>query len=277
MKTLEPMKTSSQEKVFVVSTYPLPFLPRRCGRLTPLRTRRAIQKALVSLEGDTWLAADLEAGSAILSAASAIEGTKRCRGKLVFLEPPPLESLAAAMDLFATVAWTDERDHWLPLEEMVEVLNMPEPRDFIVGGMVDQFVGTLTIYRGDFKRLTVPLSIFQPTGTGVVIDPSDLAVIDNGHAIRLGSYEAAVDAIFYECDPDYRKRQRRKMRAEEKTFGASLRRLRILRGLRQRDFVLLSAKTIARIERGEVAKPHGRTLTRIADRLGVAPGEIESY
>jgi transcriptional regulator with XRE-family HTH domain len=53
--------------------------------------------------------------------------------------------------------------------------------------------------------------------------------------------------------------------------------LRILRGLRQSDFTPLPAKTIARIERGEVAKPHGPTLVRIAERLGVGAGEIESY
>jgi hypothetical protein len=95
--------------------------------------------------------------------------------------------------------------------------------------------------------------------------------------VRFGKYEATADAIFYECDPDYRKRLRKKMQAEEKTFGASLRRLRIMRGLRQSDFAPLPAKTIARIERGEVEKPHGTTLDRIADRLGVAPKEIESY
>jgi hypothetical protein len=142
---------------------------------------------------------------------------------------------------------------------------------------VDRSAGTLTLYRGDFSRLTVPLSIFKPTGTGTEIDPSDFEVIDSGHAVRLGAYEAAADAIFYECDPEYRKRYRRRLRAEEKTFGASLRRLRVLRGLRQGDFAPLSAKTVARIERGEVDKPHGQTLSRIADRLGVTPEDIESY
>ncbi len=277
MPKLEPKETSSGKEIFVVSKYPLLFLPRRCGRLTPLRNRQAIHKALVSREADTWLASDLEAASAILSAASTAGAAKRRRGQLVFLDPPPLQCLAPAMDLFAAVAWADDRNHWLPLEELVEVLNAPEPRDFMVGGMVDRSAGTLTVYRGDFKRLTVPLAIFKPSGTGVVIDPSDFAVIDNGQAVRLGAYEAAADAILYECDPEFRKRQRRKRRAEEKTFGASLRRLRVLRGLRQGDFALLSAKTIARIERGEVAKPQGRTLARIADRLGVAPEEIESY
>ena len=40
---------------------------------------------------------------------------------------------------------------------------------------------------------------------------------------------------------------------------------------------LLSPKTIARIERSEVGKPHGKTLRVIARRLGVDPDEIESF
>ena len=80
--------------------------------------------------------------------------------------------------------------------------------------------------------------------------------------------------MFDECDAAYRKRARQKLRAEEKTFGASL---RVLRGLRQRDFAPLTAKTVARIERGEVATPHERTMERLAHRLGVEAGEIETY
>jgi transcriptional regulator with XRE-family HTH domain len=65
--------------------------------------------------------------------------------------------------------------------------------------------------------------------------------------------------------------------AEEKTFGASLRRLRLQRGLKQSDFNEVSAKTIRRIERGETDAPHGKTLAAIAARLQVEPNEIASY
>jgi transcriptional regulator with XRE-family HTH domain len=68
-----------------------------------------------------------------------------------------------------------------------------------------------------------------------------------------------------------------KRRAEDKTFGACLRRLRLLRGLRQADFGDVAAKTIARIERGETEAPHGQTLKVIAARLGVEPDEITDY
>ena len=39
----------------------------------------------------------------------------------------------------------------------------------------------------------------------------------------------------------------------------------------------VTAKTIARIERSEVGKPHGKTLQIIAQRLGVNADQIESY
>ena len=279
MKMVDRKRTSARKGIFVVSRDVLVALPSRRGRVTPLRDRSAIHEVMASSFSDVeaWLASDADAALDLLTEATIAKATKRHLGRLVLLDPPRLESLAPAVDLFHSVAWADGRKHWLPMEDLLEVLNTAEPKDFIVGGMVDQFANSLTLYRGDFSRLTVPLSIFEPTGAGTEIVPSDFEVIDCGNAIRLGTYEAATDAIFYESDPEYRRRHRRQLQAEEKTFGASLRRLRILRGLRQGDFTPLSAKTIARIERGEVDRPHGLTLTRIARRLGVTPEEVDSY
>jgi transcriptional regulator with XRE-family HTH domain len=42
-------------------------------------------------------------------------------------------------------------------------------------------------------------------------------------------------------------------------------------------YLIGTAKTIARIERGETEAPHGRTLRAIAARLQVEPKEITSY
>jgi len=277
MKTLDRKKRLSQRMIYLVWDR-MPASPKRMGRAKFLRTRKSIHKALISGDAETWIAMDANAASRILSERiKAGKVVKRHVGKLVLLEPMIVNRLAPAMQLFPAVAMSDDRKHWLPMDELLEVLNGADPREFIVGGMVDGSGGSLTLYRGDFTPLIVPLSIFEPSGTGVEPDFHDFEVIDNGQAVRFGKYEAAADAIFYECDADYRKRTRRKLRDEEKTFGASLRRLRILRGLRQSDFTPLPPKTIARIERGEVAKPHGPTLVRIADRLGVAAGEIESY
>jgi lambda repressor-like predicted transcriptional regulator len=136
---------------------------------------------------------------------------------------------------------------------------------------------TLALTRGNLRTMTAPFSIFQPSGKGVQPDFTRLGLADYGHTVRLGDYEASSDAILYEVDPDYRRRIRKQRLAEEKTFGASLRRLRIQKRFSRNDFAPLSSKTIARIERNEVAKPHGETLRTIADRLGVEPDEIESY
>jgi transcriptional regulator with XRE-family HTH domain len=53
--------------------------------------------------------------------------------------------------------------------------------------------------------------------------------------------------------------------------------LRIQRRLRQSDFGTVPTRTIARIERGESAKPQRRTLEAIAGSLGVQPEEITTY
>lgn len=61
------------------------------------------------------------------------------------------------------------------------------------------------------------------------------------------------------------------------TFGGALRRLRLQKRLRQGDFPGLTAKEIARIERGEVKKPRPHTLATIAKYLGVSVEEISTY
>ena len=75
----------------------------------------------------------------------------------------------------------------------------------MIGGLVDKETATRTVYRGDLRTVTVPLSIFKPTGTGLVPDLADFSIIDDGQAIRMGAYEATADVIFYEGDPDYRR------------------------------------------------------------------------
>lgn len=131
--------------------------------------------------------------------------------------------------------------------------------DLFIGGYADPKTQTLTLVRGDLRRLSVPVSIFRPSGIGEKADAFRLAFTDRGNTVRLGDYQAAADAILYEADPDYRRRLVAKQRAEDKTFGACLRRLRLQRGLRQADFGEVAAKTIARIERGETEAPHWTT------------------
>jgi len=104
--------------------------------------------------------------------------------------------------------------------------------DVFIGGVIDTDFGLLKLVRGDFEPITVPLSIFRPSGTSTpTFTRFELA--DYGHSIRFGEYEASAHFILYETDADYRKRMKKKQRAEESSFGASLRRLRVLRGDRK--------------------------------------------
>jgi DNA-binding Xre family transcriptional regulator len=166
---------------------------------------------------------------------------------------------------------------FLPNEELAEVLSAPHAADLLIGGQVDAEAGVLLLFRGNLVPLVVPLSVFQQAPNGPRPDPRRFAVIDHGQTIQLGDYEAATSAILYEVDPDYRRRVKQRRREEERTFGASLRRLRIQRGLRQGDFSGISEKEIGRIERGEVEKPRDETLRKLAERLGVQPDVIEEY
>lgn len=246
------------------------------GRVRHLKSPDAIEKAIQTGEAEEWLVSEPEFDTIILKAATKHSVGKKRLGRLAYRYTPSIDSLASANALFSSVALAS-RSHWLGWGDLMKALNTPNRRELIVAGMVNFAAGTLTVYRGDFSPVTVPLSLFKPSGKGVAADPSDFEVIDCGHAIRLGKYEAAADAIFYAGDPVFRKQERKKRRAEDQSFGASLRRIRITRGLHQKDFSPVPEKTVARIERGEVAKPHPKTLRAIAAKLGVSVAEIGTF
>ena len=241
--------------------------------------RRALVQALGEASPSAlWLAASPDATDDLLHEALRLPSRRRSRlGGLLTLYPPRTESIQPLDDLFEPFVWSAGNFRFLPLPELAEVLADERRGELFIGGYADPHHQTLTLVRGDLRRLSVPLSIFLPSGTGDKPDPFRLDFTDGGNTVRLGDYEAAADAILYEADPDYRSQLLAKRRAQDKTFGACLRRLRSLRGLRQGDFGDVAAKTIARIERGETAAPHGQTLVTIAARLQVQPNEIMSY
>ena len=57
----------------------------------------------------------------------------------------------------------------------------------------------------------------------------------------------------------------------------TLRRLRLQKGLSRADFGRISAKEMARIERGQIKRPHPATLETIAAKLGVAVDVLGSF
>jgi hypothetical protein len=198
--------------------------------------------------------------------------------RLVTLKPPRAESIAALLGLFdSPVFGLIEGFHWLPSDELIAALMRDDASDRFIGGSVDPKAKALTLLRGNLKTVVVPFSAFPASGDGTRPDFTRLAFTDYGSTVKLGDYEAAADAILYEQDPDYRRRLNHQRRQTDRSFGASLMRLRTQRRLRRVDFSPISAKEIARIERNEVGNPHSRTIQVISDRLGVRPEDIESY
>jgi len=166
---------------------------------------------------------------------------------------------------------------FLPLDQMREVLASDDRQDLALGVLVRADREAVILIRGDLGRTVVSWSWFQPTPDGTAPDFGDVEVIDYGLTVRLGRYEAAVEAILYEFDREFRVRERQRRIEMDPSFGAALRRLRIQKGVPRSGFEGISEREIARIERSEVARPHASTLRAIADRLGVEPADIETY
>jgi hypothetical protein len=179
--------------------------------------------------------------------------------------------------LFRVVVAPEDGVHLLPLEELAEVVADERAEDLFIGGVVDKDDNAVVLYRGDLNRVVVPLTWFNAKSSASQPDFDDFAVTDCGQTVRFGDYEAAADAILYEFDGDARRRMRDREIEKDTSVGGALRRLRLARGLSRSDFSPLHAKTIARIERGDVEAPQGETLQVIARRLGVGAEDIKTY
>jgi hypothetical protein len=198
-------------------------------------------------------------------------------GKLLTLEPPRPESVPSLSGIFERVIGAIQGYRWLPLEELPTALSGKDAADRFIGGAADAASKTLALVRGNLATLVVPFAHFKASGDGTKPDFSKLSLADYGLTIALGEYEAAADGILYEFDTAYRQKLRKERLKTDRSFGASLRRLRLQRQLKRSDFPGIASKTIGRIERSEVEKPHGRTLDSIVKRLGVTADRIENY
>lgn len=87
----------------------------------------------------------------------------------------------------------------VPRDIREEILASPAPENYAIHidlGLQEQ---SMNIIRGDFSRLSVPFSIFEPTANGIAPDFTDIEIIDHGQTIRLGEYEACFDAVLEDC------------------------------------------------------------------------------
>jgi Helix-turn-helix domain len=207
---------------------------------------------------------------------ASLQGSRVGDQRLLLLErvEGPRHELLRA--LFRFVVVLDNGVKLLPPEQIAEVIASPQRDDLFIGGSMGVTDGMLVLYRGSLEPLVVPLSWFK-LPKSLRLDPEDFEVTDFGHTIRLGKIEAAADAILYEFDPEARRRAKQRSRENDTSFGGALRRLRLQRGVKRDGFDGISAKEIARIERGEVVSPRAGTLAKLARRLRVKPGEIETF
>lgn len=197
--------------------------------------------------------------------------------RLLLLEEPHARQHAVLHALFRAVVARREGLRLLPDHELLEVVAAPNRDELLIGGGVDEEDGVVVLRRGNLLPVIVPLAWFTSSRAGPKPDPSRLSIADFGQTVRLGEYEAATHAILYDFDEEYRRSAKKRALERDKSFGGALRRLRVLRGLSQDGFAGISAKEIARIEKGAVKKPHGETLRILAKRLRVKPEEIETY
>lgn len=209
--------------------------------------------------------------------SSMSNGPRARVAQLLTIEPPPAESVPSLLGVFGAVLGLGQDSCWLPVEELVKVITGNDAANRFIGGAADLETETVALVRGNRETLVLPFTAFETSGDDTAPDFSKLGFTDFGHTVAFGEYEASADAILYENDAAYRQKLNKERLKSEQSFGASLRRLRLQKGLTQDDFAPLVKKTIARIELNEVKKPHGKTLDVLAQRLGVPADQIESY
>lgn len=221
-----------------------------------------------------WVSYASELTDALVKDAASVPSKL---GTGLFIHSLDIKSIPALSSLFRRIAFTVDGG-FIREEELAEVLESENRDNLFIGGFVNKTNRTITFWRGNLDSLTVAFSAFEKSGDETKPNFDDFSVIDSGQTVKLGSYEAAVDAILYECDPDFRREVSKKRLQEERTFGAALRRLRKQRGLRREDFAPdVVAKTVARIEQGQVKRIQKATLAALAKHLAVEPEEIASW
>ncbi len=196
-------------------------------------------------------------------------------GDLLMFEPSPRPELVPSLrNYFGHVVGEVAPLTFLPFDQMAEVLLSEKRRDLFIAGSIDIAARTLTLARGDLNTMTVPIAAIGQLNES---DYKKFRLDDFGYAVCFGDFEASAHGILYEFDPDYRKRFAASRRAQDKGFGPSLKRLRLLRRLPADAFPGIPEQTLTKIEEGKAMPPRGKALQTIATLLSVSPEEIETF
>jgi len=94
----------------------------------------------------------------------------------------------------------------LPPNQLFEVqkLTAEEKRRHLQAGYADFTLQQLVLFRADGTSVIAPFAMFEPTPNETP-DFHDLEIIEYGHAVRLGGYEASTRSILIDLDPEYKK------------------------------------------------------------------------
>ncbi len=237
-----------------------------------LKTKGDLEKAVNRSEGtDLWIVF----AHKLTQLLSDVHFAPRKAPELIILGDVPQSRLEILRSFFSNLIYQEKVR--LPFEQLAEVMAAENRSDLLIGGEVDEEGGVVLLYRGDLTSLLVPLTAFLKSGDGIVPDFGQFSIEDHGQVLSFGEYEASAESILYEFDADYRKRYRKNLVKTGKGLGASIRRLRLHKGLRQTDFKDVNEKEIRRLEAGEVKKPHQSTLQKIAATLGVAVDKLGTF
>jgi hypothetical protein len=260
----------------------LAFARLRAKKSCLLTGDEAVHKAFAKRKTYIWITFDtgalLQTLGALLQTLTPIRARKQHR--LLVLQRTAQGAtvrLEILRSLFSYVTVLDEPFRFLSDEELEEALTSANPSHLAIAAAYDAETETVCLLRGNLEPLIVPATAFKASPLGIRPNFMDMRVIDYGQTLQLGDYEASVDALLYEFDRDYRRKLKKQRAANECGLGASIRRLRLQRGLTLRDIHDVSAKEIARIERGEIKRPQKQTLELIARALQVSPDELEDF
>ena len=178
---------------------------------------------------------------------------------------------------FRRVVTPDDETRLLDSQtDLLEALTAPNRSDLFIGGAVDAAAKAIILIRGNLDSLVVRFDWFGSTSGRTRPNFKKFEVTDSGQTVRLGDFEASTDAILYDHDAQYRRRAKKRALKRDDSFGGALRRLRLMRGLSRESLRDVSAKEVARIERGEV-DPREDTIRKLAKALQVQPDEISTY
>ena len=268
------MATKTNNRIFVNGDSGITDIYSSFGA-TIARTNEEVQDLYARADPHSLWIAPRHADSLLLC---NLVGKPRGAHYLLLLEPAEGSIKHYLHAMFSRVVSPDEGLKLLPFEEIAEIFASPDYEDTFIGGTVDKENGSVILYRGDLEPLSLPLSWFEAGSNSPKPDSDDFEVIDFGQTVRLGGFEAGTDAILYEFDPLFRRRDKERRIDMDDSFGGALRRLRLQKGLKQSDFSPdISTKEIGRIERREVKTIHKKTRETLGRYLGVAPEEIETY